>query len=154
MHSDIITHSPDETFALGRSFAEGLRAGDCVAVSGELGAGKTHFIQGICDRFGCAEQVTSPTFTIINEYHGTIPIAHCDLYRLEALADMLDAGLEGLLENGALLLIEWGEKALPLLSFPRWEILLAHGPEENIRSVRMARCERAEQSILAAEAAR
>jgi tRNA threonylcarbamoyladenosine biosynthesis protein TsaE len=146
----IISNSPEETFAFGRTFAERLGEGDCVAISGELGAGKTHFIQGICDLFQCAEQVTSPTFTIINEYNGTLRIAHCDLYRLDAPGEMLDAGLEGVLEEETLVLIEWAEKAIRLLPYPRWEVLLEHGDEENIRRIRTKRCGTEEDSFLAA----
>ncbi len=144
---NIISHSPDETFDLGRELAARLDKNDCVALYGELGTGKTRFVQGICDYFQCAEQVTSPTFTIINEYHGEVKIEHCDLYRLENIDEIFESGLVDVLVNDSIVLIEWAYKAIKILPVPRWEVLLEHGEEENERLILIHRCERNEYSI-------
>ena len=91
--------------------AEQLPPTAVVAMSGDLGAGKTAFIRGVCEFFGCASQVSSPTFTIVHEYDGTGSIAHCDLYRLESTEEMLQIGLDQLFREERVILIEWAERA-------------------------------------------
>ncbi|MDT8323130.1 MAG: tRNA (adenosine(37)-N6)-threonylcarbamoyltransferase complex ATPase subunit type 1 TsaE [Bacteroidota bacterium] len=130
MHYTRDTYGEDETRALGRAFAETLPADAVVAFSGDLGSGKTAFIRGICDTFSCGGQVSSPTFTIVNEYAGSRRVTHCDLYRLDNMTEMLEIGLDALFRDGGTVLVEWAERALPLLPLPRYEIAAAHGDSE------------------------
>jgi tRNA threonylcarbamoyladenosine biosynthesis protein TsaE len=131
------TYGPEETHALGREFAGMLPPSAFVAFSGDLGSGKTAFINGMCEAYGCAEQVSSPTFTIVNEYAGSTRVIHCDLYRLETLEEMLQIGLDSLfLENG-IVLVEWAERARPILPSPRFEIAAFHGSSHKNRSFHM-----------------
>ena len=120
--ASIISHSPAETFAHGRSLAETLRAGDVLALDGELGAGKTHFVKGIAAGLGCTGDVTSPTFTLVHEYTGgRLPLFHFDFYRLESEDETLRIGLDDYLGAGGILVIEWAGKFPALLpSATRW----------------------------------
>lgn len=102
------TGSPEATGRLGAALAPALAVGDVILLSGPLGAGKTCFVAGLARGLGCGGRVRSPSFTLINEYAGTLPLFHLDLYRLEG-AEALDLGLEEELERGALA-VEWGEK--------------------------------------------
>jgi len=112
-----ITLSEEETINYGSKFAERLIAGDIVALYGDLGSGKTQFIKGICIHFEVEEMVTSPTFTIINQYFGKrketeIPIYHIDLYRIKSDKELQDIGLNDFLySKDAIVLVEWAEKA-------------------------------------------
>lgn len=146
------TYGEEETRALGRAFAEELPADAVVAFSGDLGSGKTAFIRGICDTFGCSEQVSSPTFTIVNEYAGSRTVRHCDLYRLDRIEDMLEIGLDALFREGGTVLIEWAERALPLLPLPRYEIAASHGHSEDHRRFTVQLLDPAATSILTAPA--
>ncbi len=109
------TTGPEETEALGRRLGALLRAGDIVALSGELGTGKTVFARGIAAGAGASGYVASPTFTIIREYRGPTPVYHVDLYRLDRPRQLDDLGLDDLLDGTGIMVIEWAEKALPLL---------------------------------------
>jgi tRNA threonylcarbamoyladenosine biosynthesis protein TsaE len=135
MHWKLTTYSEDETRAAGRKLAEQLPPTAIVAMSGDLGAGKTAFIRGVCEFFGCASQVSSPTFTIVHEYDGTRSIAHCDLYRLESTEEMLQIGLDQLFREERVILIEWAERALPLLPLPRFEVAARHTDSSEIREL-------------------
>ena len=110
------SRGPEQTLALGRSFADGLVAGDVVALRGELGAGKTCFIKGIGLGLGIGVAITSPTFTLIHEYRcGRLPLCHIDLYRLDSAAQALAIGIEDYLDGPAVTVIEWPERIEPLL---------------------------------------
>ena len=111
----ISTGSRIETIRLGERIGRSLKAGDIVALHGDLGAGKTTLIQGIARGLGVKEWVTSPTFTIINEFKGRIDLYHVDLYRLDRIEDALEAGIEEYFEKGGATVIEWAEKIRPLL---------------------------------------
>lgn len=102
------TDSPEATESLGESLGEQLEAGDVVALSGPLGAGKTRFVAGLARGLGVKARVRSPSFTLVNEYHGRILLEHLDLYRLEP-GDARGLGIEEELDRGALV-VEWGEK--------------------------------------------
>lgn len=102
------TASAEGTERLGAALAPALRAGDIVVLSGELGAGKTRFVGGLARAFDPARRVRSPSFTLVNEYAGTLPLYHLDLYRL-ATRDVDALGLEESAAQGALL-VEWGER--------------------------------------------
>ena len=148
MHTELITYGEEETRRAGRMLAEQLPDDALVALSGDLGTGKTAFIRGMCEAFGCAEQVSSPSFTIINEYIGTRAVAHCDLYRLETIEEMLAIGLDELFASRRTVLVEWAERALPLLPLPRHEIAARHGSRHAERLIVMQRLERPEESSI------
>ncbi len=118
----ITTTSPDETRILGAALAPTLIPGDVVSLSGDLGAGKTVFVQGVAGALGVTRPVTSPTFTIMHEYEGRYPILHLDVYRLDSFQEVLDLGFEELLDPAAIILIEWGEAVAPLLPVTRLEV--------------------------------
>jgi tRNA threonylcarbamoyladenosine biosynthesis protein TsaE len=94
---------------------ETLGPGDVVALTGELGAGKTCFIQGLVRGLGVTTWATSPTFVLINEYRGRLPVHHVDAYRTESVAELLDLGLLDLMGGAGVTLIEWADKCAPLL---------------------------------------
>ena len=107
----IVTSSEAETTAIGRELASGLSAGSVVLLFGDLGAGKTAFVRGLAEGLGIpAEEVSSPTFTIMQEYRGgRLPLYHVDLYRLDDPREVEDLGLDEI-ADGAVLAIEWAEK--------------------------------------------
>ena len=106
----ITTHSADETQALGKKLAESLRPGDVIAYFGDLGAGTTAFTRGIAEGLGVLEQVTSPTYTIVNEYlSGRLPLFHFDMYRLGSSDELFDIGWEDYLARGGVCAVEWSE---------------------------------------------
>jgi len=111
----IDTSSPEQTEALGRRLGQLLRAGDIVALSGDLGAGKTVLARGIAEGAGAAGYIASPTFTFIRAYRGAVTVYHVDLYRLDRPQQLEDLGLDELLDGTALVVLEWAEKAGPLL---------------------------------------
>jgi tRNA threonylcarbamoyladenosine biosynthesis protein TsaE len=112
----IETHSPEETIEFGRRLATELRAGDVVALTGELGAGKTCLVKGIAFGLGIAQEITSPTFTIIHEYRGVLlPLYHIDLYRLDSTQEVIAVGIEEYLPGDGVTVIEWAEKIGALL---------------------------------------
>jgi tRNA threonylcarbamoyladenosine biosynthesis protein TsaE len=116
---EFITHSADETISLGRRLAKQLAPPKVVLLSGDLGAGKTTLVKGIAEGFAAASQedVTSPTFTLVHEYRGPqANLFHIDLYRVDTPRQLETLGLDDLMDENSILLIEWGEK------FPRdWD---------------------------------
>jgi tRNA threonylcarbamoyladenosine biosynthesis protein TsaE len=132
---EVVTASPEETEALAADLARRLRPGDVVAVSGELGAGKTTFVRGAARALGVAEPVSSPSFTIGHRYDAPVPVAHLDLYRLDGL-DLAEWGdLEPYFE-GTVVFVEWPEHAGDLLPRPRVRVTLGH-VDASHRSVRI-----------------
>lgn len=115
MSARLITSSAQDTDATGERLGATLGAGDVVALSGELGAGKTVFVQGLVRALGVTSGATSPTFVLVNEYRGRLPVHHVDAYRTESLAELLDLGLEEMMDGDGVTVIEWAEKARPLL---------------------------------------
>ncbi|HEV8308785.1 MAG TPA: tRNA (adenosine(37)-N6)-threonylcarbamoyltransferase complex ATPase subunit type 1 TsaE [Methylomirabilota bacterium] len=107
--------SAEGTRELGARLGRMARPGDVIALSGDLGAGKTCFIQGVAAGLGVASVVTSPTFVLVAEYAGRLPLHHVDLYRTESLEEIRALGLEELLDGEGVTVIEWAEKAEPLL---------------------------------------
>ena len=106
----ITTHSADETQALGQKLASRLAPGDVIAYFGDLGAGKTAFTRGLAQGLGITDPVTSPTYTIVNEYlYGRIPLFHFDMYRLSSSDELIDFGWEDYLSRGGVCAVEWSE---------------------------------------------
>jgi tRNA threonylcarbamoyladenosine biosynthesis protein TsaE len=116
MAAVFISSTPDETIAYGRRLAADACAGDVWALSGDLGAGKTHFVQGVAAGLGVRAIVTSPTFNLLHEYEGgRLPLFHFDFYRLRTAAEALALGLDEYLAAGGLTIIEWAGKFPELL---------------------------------------
>ena len=112
----ITTHSADETQALGQRLAKRLLPGDVIAYFGDLGAGKTALTRGIAQGLGVTDLVTSPTYTIVNEYlTGRIPLFHFDMYRLSSSDELFDIGWEDYLSRGGVCAVEWSENVVDAL---------------------------------------
>jgi tRNA threonylcarbamoyladenosine biosynthesis protein TsaE len=110
--------SEADTLSLARSLATVLRGGDVVGLEGGLGAGKTTFARGAVHALGVPEEtaVTSPTFALLHQYEGRLPVAHADFYRLGAEAELEELGVDELVEDGAVLFVEWGRKFTDMAS--------------------------------------
>jgi tRNA threonylcarbamoyladenosine biosynthesis protein TsaE len=109
------TASAAETRAVGAAIASCLAPGDVVVLGGDLGSGKTTIAQGIGAGLGVTEPVVSPTFAIVREYEGRVPVAHVDVYRLDRLQELNDLGIEEVLDGTRVVLVEWGELVAPVL---------------------------------------
>ena len=113
----VITKSPEQTELLGKKLAELLRPGDVIAYYGDLGAGKTAFTRGLAAGLGIREAVTSPTYTIVNEYlSGRMPLFHFDMYRLYSSEELFDIGWEDYLARGGVCAVEWSENVADALT--------------------------------------
>lgn len=136
MTQRLTSRSEAQTLEIARLFAASLRRGDVVALSGELGAGKTQFVKGVCRHFGVRELVASPTFILLNRYSGTdesgreLLFYHLDLYRVKSLDEVYDLGFEEFSSGDGICLIEWAEQMTQLLPAHRYDILLEHGSSE------------------------
>lgn len=128
------------TLALAHLLAAELEAGDVVGLEGDLGAGKTTFARGTVHALGVGEEVpvTSPTFALLHQYRGRLPIAHADLYRLGEEAEIEELGLEELLEDGTVLLVEWGRRFLAMAErtvvWVELEVVSEHGRRVRLRA--------------------
>jgi tRNA threonylcarbamoyladenosine biosynthesis protein TsaE len=113
---ELLSRSPEQTEAFGRALAARLQPGDVVAYTGDLGAGKTALTRGIAAGLGVVEQVTSPTYTIVNEYRsGRLPLFHFDLYRLHSEEELFEIGWEDYLAQGGVCAVEWSENVPEIL---------------------------------------
>src|SRR5205823_12205470 len=117
----------------GRRLGETLQAGDVVCLTGPLGAGKTTLAQGIAEGLGVTEPVSSPTFTLVQEYAGRVPVFHLDVYRLRSLDELWDLSFEDLRAAPGVMLIEWPERIAPALPADRLEVEIA--PDGDAREV-------------------
>ena len=116
---EYITDSPEETEALGAALAQYLTPGTVIAYRGDLGAGKTAFTRGLARGLHCQELVTSPTYTIVNEYlGGRLPLFHFDMYRLTSSEDLFDIGWDDYLDRGGVCAVEWSENVADALEDP------------------------------------
>lgn len=132
----IVTHSPDETRAWAAAWRDRLRPGDVVALRGDLGAGKTCFVQGLAAALGVTEPVSSPTYTLVHEYQGeNMTLYHIDLYRLHSAEEALDLGLDEYLDGQGITLIEWADRAEAVLPARTIHVTLQHGATENERTL-------------------
>lgn len=124
----MISSSEQETHQLGRLLAKKLQDGDIVALYGDLGAGKTTFAKGIVEELTGtpSRQITSPTFTYLNIYEGTLPLYHFDLYRLRHLDEFIEKGFSDFLEAPGICLIEWPDRIESLLQDNTWRVTLSH----------------------------
>ena len=114
---ELITHSPAQTEALGAALAAKLKPGAVLAFTGDLGAGKTAFTRGLARGLGASDRVTSPTYTIVNEYlSGRLPLFHFDMYRLSCADELWDIGWEDYLDRGGVCAVEWSEHVADALT--------------------------------------
>ncbi len=132
---ELLTASPEETRAVGEAIAPALRSGDVVSLTGDLGAGKTTFVQGVARALDVTDHVVSPTFTLVREYRGRLPIYHFDIYRLDHLQDVLDLGFEEILDRGGIVFIEWGDAIEALLPEAYLQIELTIPQDDSRRRV-------------------
>jgi tRNA threonylcarbamoyladenosine biosynthesis protein TsaE len=114
--AEIVSASAEATEAAGQRLGRTLGPGAVVALTGELGAGKTCFVQGLVRGLGAAVRATSPTFVLVNEYKGRVPIHHVDAYRTDSMTELMDLGLLEMIGGEGVTLIEWADKLTPLLS--------------------------------------
>lgn len=110
INNEFISTSPEQTLAIGEQLADSLEAGDIICLHGDLGAGKTHLVKGLSKGLGISEhKVNSPTFTLIHEYSGRIPLYHFDLYRVKHASELRDIGVDDYLYGSGICVIEWPE---------------------------------------------
>lgn len=133
------TASADETKHLAAAIAELCRPGDVVLLAGDLGAGKTAFAQGFGAALGIIETITSPTFTLVNQYHGRLELYHLDVYRLDQVDEALDLGLAEMLDEGGVTVIEWGDTIIPALpaDFLEVRMRLGEGDDDRMFEIHM-----------------
>lgn len=125
----------DETIALGEKLGRLLMSGDIILLYGELGSGKTVFTKGIAKGLEISEPITSPTFTLVNEHIGKIPLYHFDLYRLDDYTALYEIGYEEYFYDKGICAIEWPERLGPLLPKERLEVIIQNGEKEDERVI-------------------
>ncbi len=143
---------PHETLLLGLALGAKLRAGDVIALMGDLGAGKTTLTQAIARGMGIVAPVTSPTFALAQEYPGKVPLFHFDPYRLESAEAFADIGFDEYFERGGVIVVEWADKIVSLLPEQRLELTLvsdAGSEDENVRLLIAASCDARFHQVLA-----
>lgn len=127
--------SCEDTYRIAAAFGKALKPGSVVALFGELGAGKTRFVQGLAATWQVTDVVSSPTFTLVNEYSGIVPLYHIDLYRIRHEEEALDLGLDEYLYGEGITVIEWSERILHILPESTWKIRIAPTDSENGRII-------------------
>lgn len=127
------TASALETKELAAAIAELTRPGDVILLAGDLGAGKTAFAQGFGAALGITERITSPTFTLVSQYSGRLELFHLDVYRLDQIDEVLDLGLNEMLDEGGVTLIEWGDTIIPALPADFLEVRMRLGESDDDR---------------------
>lgn len=125
----LTTHTAEETIELGRKIGSLLKKGDIIAMQGTLAAGKTTITKGIAEALGVKDNITSPTFCLISEYEGKMPLYHMDVYRLDGTEDFAGLGTEDMLYGEGVSIIEWSEKVMSEL--PKKTIILKLEPHED-----------------------
>ncbi len=124
-----ITHSAEETISLGYKIGQKLKKGDIIAMQGTLAAGKTTITKGIAQALEITDTITSPTFCLISEYYGKMPLYHMDVYRLDGAEDFVNLGTDDMLYGDGVSIIEWGEKIMSEL--PKNTIILKITPKDD-----------------------
>ena len=131
-----VTNSEEETEALGARLAAVLTPGTVVAFTGDLGAGKTAFTRGLARGLGVTDRVTSPTFTIVNEYEGgRLPLFHFDMYRLASSEELFDIGWEDYLQRGGVCAVEWSEHVSDALEEDALSVEISRGEQDGQRVI-------------------
>ena len=139
MISQIKTEGPEQTWAAAAALMESLEPGTVIALHGDLGAGKTCFIQGLAVAMGITDPITSPTYTLIGEYEGRMKLNHIDLYRLANSIEALGIGLEEYLESDGITAIEWAERAEEILPESMLHVSIEKGCDEMSRQIEIWR---------------
>jgi len=141
--NEIILNSPEATFLAGNNFGAALKRNSIVGLFGNLGSGKTQFVKGVCHYFNVNDNVSSPSFIIVNEYSGfdnrtnsNISINHFDLYRLKNMKELIEIGFEGYTNDNSICLIEWAELADKYFNGNIEKIFFEHGKTENERLIK------------------
>ena len=133
---EFITNSPEKTEKIGAAMGRIIPAGTVLAYRGDLGAGKTAFTRGLARGLGYRDSVTSPTYTIVNEYlGGRLPLFHFDMYRLASDDDLWDIGWEDYLERGGVCVVEWSENVADALPSDAIIVSIARGEKDNERII-------------------
>ena len=133
---EFVTHSREETAALGGRLADALKTGRVVAFTGDLGAGKTAFVSGMARALGVEERVTSPTFTIVNEYDGgRLTLFHFDMYRLGGADELFHIGWEDYLSRGGVCAVEWSENVAEAIEDGAVRVSIVRGDGDNDRII-------------------
>ena len=132
---EYLSHSPEETEHIGEMLGRRLRPGTVVAYRGGLGMGRTAFTRGLARGLGCAGRVTSPTFTIVNEYDGATPLFHFDMYRLGSSDELFDIGWEDYLTRGGVCAVEWSERVDDAMPADTLWVDIARGTDESDRII-------------------
>ena len=132
---EYLSHSPEETEHIGEMLGRRLRPGTVVAYRGGLGMGKTAFTRGLARGLGCAGRVTSPTFTIVNEYDGATPLFHFDMYRLGGEDELFDIGWDDYLTRGGVCAVEWSERVDDAMPADTLWVDIARGTGESDRII-------------------
>lgn len=133
---EFVTNSEHETEELGARLAGELKPGTVIAFTGDLGAGKTAFTRGLARGLGISERITSPTFTIVNEYEGgRLPLFHFDMYRLGSSGELFDIGWEDYLARGGVCAVEWSENVADALEEGTVSVEIRRGASENQRVI-------------------
>ena len=146
---ELITKTVEETEKIGSELGQLLRPNDLICLHGELGAGKTAFVRGVARGWGTKTRVTSPTFTLINQYSRSDQtiLYHVDAYRLESWADVVTTGFEDILDSGGIVIIEWAERVQSFLSAQRLDIFFSH-LDETSRTIRIVASGERPQQLL------
>ena len=129
--------SAEDTKKIAAEFAKSLKSGDVLCMSGDLGAGKTAFVQGLAAGLGVLDYVNSPTFTIVNEYSGDLPLYHFDVYRIGDSSEMFDIGFDEYLDGDGVTVIEWAELIEDILPQSRYNITILKADEESAREIKI-----------------
>ncbi|MFQ5604786.1 MAG: tRNA (adenosine(37)-N6)-threonylcarbamoyltransferase complex ATPase subunit type 1 TsaE [bacterium] len=139
LDEEIISTSAEETLSLGEQLAATLTPGSVVALFGDLGSGKTTFIKGVCAGLQVEDEATSPTFTLIHEYQGQLPVYHFDFYRIQTASEILELGCDEYFYGRGICLIEWADRAVEFLPAKRFEVWLQHETHKGAESCRIIR---------------
>lgn len=132
---DIVSHSSEQTEKIGESLAQNLNGIEIIALFGNLGAGKTAFVRGLCKGLKVENDVYSPTFAIVNEYKGKYNVYHFDMYRVKTMEDLYSTGYFDYIDNG-ILVIEWSENISAILPDDAIRVEINYGKEENERIIK------------------
>ena len=136
---ELLSHSPEDTEDIGARLAEQLEPGAVVAFTGDLGAGKTAFTRGLARGLGIPDRITSPTFTIVNEYEGgRLPLFHFDMYRLGSADELFDIGWEDYLRRGGVCAVEWSENIADALEADTVRVDIRRGASDQERVITIA----------------
>ena len=136
----VFTHSTEETRRLAAELLLELRPGAVLALHGDLGAGKTCFVQGLAAALGVQQAVSSPTFVLIHEYPSTPPLYHADLYRIRDADDAFGLGIEEYFKSDGITVIEWAERATEILPPDTWHLTFEVGADLTERTITIEKC--------------